>query len=562
MAGQREFGTFDSPDVGDRLAAAGTPLVEAFRLADGYRVACRLASSYRGVADDVAWAADVLLAQADVATHDDPSHLLDALLAGALARTAPPPWLFAITSVVRPVLAPLGAPAASVDDALAVAERLVALFTAIATAGDGMPSAAMRLAIDGGDAPSSDEAFLAGGLAGLLEPGPPPPDVDVPSIPDDSPPGTGGRAPTAEELARLAASGVRTSAGGVDDGGGAFVTSLLGKLIDGHAERKATGAATVTDGARTGNGAGNAAVFLYDEWDHLIADYRPAWCRLAELDVPDDAGVFFTNALARHATLVPEVRRQFQRVRPEAYRPVRGLEDGCDIDLVAAIDARTDRRAGRPPSSKLYTARVRQERELATLFLLDMSASTDETVRAGDEDRHIIDIAKEALVVMAAALEEIGDAYAIYGFSGQGRHQVEFYRVKAFDERLVPRRGRLGGIRPRGSTRMGTAVRHAVHTMRFVRARARHLILLSDGFPQDLDYGDDRTSHVYGLRDTATALREAEAAGIRPFCITVDLAGHDYLREMCDPDRYCVIERVADLASELPRVYERVVRAG
>jgi nitric oxide reductase activation protein len=383
----------------------------------------------------------------------------------------------------------------------------------------------------------------------------------VPSIPDDAPAPSGGRTPTAEELARLAASGVQTSTGGADDGGGAFVTSLLGKLIDARADSKSNGAATRTDVARTTNGAPDAAVFLYDEWDHVIADYRPAWCRLAELDVPDDAGVFFTSALARHATLVPEVRRQFQRVRPEAYRPVRGLEDGCDIDLVAAIDARADHRAGRPPSAKLYTARVRQERELATLFLLDMSASTDETVRAGDEDRHIIDVAKEALVVMAAALEEIGDAYAIYGFSGQGRHQVEFYRVKAFDERLVPRRGRLGGIRPKGSTRMGTAVRHAVHTMRRVRARARHLILLSDGFPQDLDYGEDRTSHVYGLRDTAVALREAEDAGIRPFCITVDLAGHDYLREMCDPDRYCVIERVADLASELPRVYERVVRA-
>ena len=70
--------------------------------------------------------------------------------------------------------------------------------------------------------------------------------------------------------------------------------------------------------------------------------------------------------------------------------------------------------------------------------------------------------------------------------------------------------------------------------MASITSRSRHIILLSDGFPQDFDYGQDRRSNVYGLRDTTVALREVEAAGITPFCITVDKAGHDYLREMCD----------------------------
>src|SRR5215510_12129469 len=107
--------------------------------------------------------------------------------------------------------------------------------------------------------------------------------------------------------------------------------------------------------------------------------------------------------------------------------------------------------------------------------------------------RRIIDIAKEALVLMAAALEEIGDAYAIYGFSGQGRDNVQFFPVKSFAERLTSTvKGRIGGIEPKGSTRMGTALRHAVGKMRRVSAPARHLVLLSDGFPQDFDYGEDR----------------------------------------------------------------------
>jgi nitric oxide reductase NorD protein len=85
--------------------------------------------------------------------------------------------------------------------------------------------------------------------------------------------------------------------------------------------------------------------------------------------------------------------------------------------------------------------------------------------------------------------------------------------------------------------------------------------MLSDGFPQDLDYGTDRQSHVYGIRDTAMALREVQAAGVRPFCLTVDLAGHDYLRQMCDPRQYLIIENVAGLPRELPKIYQRLVRA-
>lgn len=259
---------------------------------------------------------------------------------------------------------------------------------------------------------------------------------------------------------------------------------------------------------------------------------------------------------------------------------VRGLEDGEDFDLNAAISARVEARARRSPSHKLYVARKREERDVATLFLVDMSASTDEplvkpkAVEGGDEDdflvrrpraprskpRRIIDVIKEALVIMAEALEEIGDTYAIYGFSGHGRDNVEYYLVKSFTEALTSSvKGRIGGIEPKRSTRMGTAMRHAVDKMSAVASASKHLILLSDGFPQDFDYGQDRRSNVYGIRDTTVALRECESAGITPFCITVDKAGHDYLREMCESSRYMVIEDMASLPKELPKIYQRVV---
>ena len=50
-------------------------------------------------------------------------------------------------------------------------------------------------------------------------------------------------------------------------------------------------------------------------------------------------------------------------------------------------------------------------------------------------------------------------------------------------------------------------------------------------------------------------VREAEQAGISTFCITIDPAGHDYLRRMCPEQHYIVIDDVNALPGELAKVY-------
>ncbi len=356
---------------------------------------------------------------------------------------------------------------------------------------------------------------------------------------------------------------------GTLDPTGLFVTGLMGSGLPGmdpSTEGQAGQPLPLVATARAGQTA--LGVFMHDEWDHEIQGYRAAWCQVHEIGLEGEDASFFSEALERHAALLPEMRRQFQRVRPEGYRIVRGLYDGEEIDLNAAIDARADLRARITPSSRIYTARQQEERDVATLFLLDVSASTDEEIepaapgsRPGTRGRRVLDIQKEALAIMGQALEEIGDLYAIYGFSGHGRDRVEVFQVKSFDERLsLAVRARVGALEPQRSTRMGAALRQATRRLSPLPSRAKHLILLSDGFPQDFDYGRDRRSNVHGLRDTARAFAEAERAGISTFCITVDRAGHDYLREMCPPDRYLVIDDIETLPRELPRIYSRATR--
>jgi nitric oxide reductase activation protein len=255
-------------------------------------------------------------------------------------------------------------------------------------------------------------------------------------------------------------------------------------------------------------------------------------------------------------------------LKPERFKRIPHLERGEEIDLNAAIEATVDRRAGHSPSEKIYIERNRKERDFSTVFLLDMSASTDERLNGKKKserppgsppDKKVIDIEREALVVMAEALKEIGDEYAIFGFSGYGRKEVDFFTIKRFTEEYGEKvKGRIGEIKPHRSTRMGPAIRHAVEKMNGRESKIKNIILISDGYPQDYDYGEERIGKEYALQDTMMALEEAARKNIHTFCITVDRAGHDYLRKMCHPSRYLIIEETAALPRELPKIYRRL----
>jgi nitric oxide reductase NorD protein len=379
-----------------------------------------------------------------------------------------------------------------------------------------------------------------------------------------------GKALSPEELRKLIEQGaeIKPAQGdGSADGDGMYLTQLTGKqLSELEQMREQLGEiGSVSGQGRLMMARGRQdSYYAYDEWDYVQGEYRRNWCRLREIPLTGDDGGFFESTLMRYSELLPVIRRNFQRIRPASYRMVRGLEDGEEIDIDRTIEARVARLMGETPDQRMYKARKKEARDVATLFLLDMSASTDEPIHreprkhTDDDDT---DDYKEALVIMAQALEEIGDSYAIMGFSGHGRDNVEFYVIKEFDQELSDEvKARVGAVEPKRSTRMGAAIRHVREKFKDVASRARHMILLSDGFPQDFDYGHDRRSNAYGIQDTMVALKELELAGVLPFCITVDKTGHDYLRQMCQSSRYLVIEDIASLPRQLPKIYEQVVR--
>jgi hypothetical protein len=328
--------------------------------------------------------------------------------------------------------------------------------------------------------------------------------------------------------------------------------------------------------------------YAYDEWDFRAGDYKPKWCIVKEKVVEEGESNFYNDSLKSYMTLSNHIRRQFELIMPESFRKIYRLTDGEDLDLNAALEAWADLRMKLPPDEKIYWNRNRARRDVAVVFLLDMSASTAEAIDEGrqtvdDRDapddpveymvwlrrrreglvrrnyKRIIDLEKESTALLINALESIGDTYGIYGFSGYGRENVEFYVIKDIAEGFGDKiKRRIDKVTPLHATRMGAAIRHAASKLENQDASTKILFLISDGRPQDRGYSREGVEKEYAVHDTHMALVEAKRKQIVPFCLTVDKAGHDYLKSMCGDMGYEVLGDIWALPERLPLLYRKL----
>jgi nitric oxide reductase NorD protein len=294
-----------------------------------------------------------------------------------------------------------------------------------------------------------------------------------------------------------------------------------------------------------------ASGWIYPEWDVTRRGYRARGCRVRErpLGVRDAHRSPRSDPL--RSALQRRLRRQLEALRPRRERLHRQPE-GDDLDVGAWVTDWADLRAGRAPDGRLYTRERRSRRDVAVTLLLDASGSTESWV---DGSRHVIDVVKEAAVAFGEALASVGDRHAILAFSGQGAGDVRVWRLKGFGEPSgAAVRSRIGALAPDAFTRLGGALRHATAGLARQPARARLLLLLSDGKPQDEDgYEGD-----YGIEDARQAVAEARLAGVRVFAVTVDREGSAYLPRLFGPYGYTVIQDAAALPERLPDLYRRL----
>lgn len=329
-----------------------------------------------------------------------------------------------------------------------------------------------------------------------------------------------------------------------------------GALVDAAADPSAKPSATASGLPQDPDVAATGRNFVYREWDASIEDYKPRWVVVREARLREGDRAFVDEVMQRERHAIERLRRTFQALRPEGRERVRGLPDGDELDIDRVVRGVVEGRVTGERSERVYERSLPERRDVAVAFLLDMSSSTNEATAAGGK-RRVIDVEKEALIVVAEALHAIGDPFAIYGFSGYGREHVAFYVAKEFRDGWDDRaRERVGRISFKMENRDGAAIRHATRKLMAEPARSRLLFLLSDGKP--LDCGCDHYYDRYAQEDTRTALREARRLGVHPFCITVDPTGPAYLRKMYGDVGYCVIDRVDALPTKIIGVYKRL----
>jgi len=285
--------------------------------------------------------------------------------------------------------------------------------------------------------------------------------------------------------------------------------------------------------------------FLHKEWDYRRQRYKKNWCALREVEITSGSTKFIQETLSKYSGLVKNIRRTFEILRGED-KTLKKQPYGDDIDIDALVEAWADTASGLEMSENIFTKMHKEERNIAVIFMVDMSGSTKGWIN---------DAERESLILLCEALETLGDRYAIYGFTGNTRKRCEVYPVKTFEDQYDDKtKGRISNIEPKDYTRLGVFIRHFNQMFEAVEAKTKILITLSDGKPEDYDgYRGE-----YGIEDTRVALLESRQQGIHPFCITIDKEGRDYLKTMYGTASYVVIDDVAQLPLKVADIYRNI----
>ncbi|MBN8762277.1 MAG: VWA domain-containing protein [Thiobacillus sp. 63-78] len=295
--------------------------------------------------------------------------------------------------------------------------------------------------------------------------------------------------------------------------------------------------------------------FHYSEWDYQIQLERPFWATVQEkrpksgdLDVIDQITAQYKREIHRMKFLL-------DAMQPQGVQRIRKLEDGDEIDINAAIASFIDIRMGSQPDPRIMMRSVRKTRDFSILVLLDLSESTNETVQ--DQEYSVLELTRQACVLLADAISKVGDPFAIHGFCSDGRHDVEYYRFKDFDQHWdeVPK-ARLAGMTGQLSTRMGAAIRHAGHHLKLQRSAKKLLIVITDGEPADIDVRDPQ----YLRYDAKKAVEEVGRDGVITYCMSLDPRADNYMSRIFGQRNYMVVDHVQRLPEKLPVLYAGLTR--
>ena len=287
----------------------------------------------------------------------------------------------------------------------------------------------------------------------------------------------------------------------------------------------------------------------YPEWDYKSKTYRPDWVSLYENLHPSGNPADIDRLLTKHDALAKRLKALLDMLKPQNYVRQRYQEDGSELDLDIAIRSLIDLKSGATPDPRINMNHRNDGRSIAVMLLLDLSASLNE--KAADSDQTILELSREAVALMGWAVEQLGDEFAIAGFSSNSRHEVRYQHIKGYNEHWGDGvKGRLAAMEAGYSTRMGAAMRNAGHYLAARQADKKLLLILTDGEPSDIDVSDEQLL----IQDSHKAVQELDQKDIYTYCINLDPKADDYVKDIFG-QQYTVVDRVERLPEKLPQLF-------
>lgn len=286
----------------------------------------------------------------------------------------------------------------------------------------------------------------------------------------------------------------------------------------------------------------------HPEWDHRLDALREDWATVIE-----------SGPAARRGEVLRLPTKPAQRVRGLDQTPDRSirlnrLAEGDELDLTAAVDGAIQHRARLAPDGRIFRRHGRRHRATAVVLLMDLSVSTRRFVPGSFTT--VLDVEKRAARVVAQALDSGRDRVAVHGFASNGRHEVNYQRIKDFDEPFgAEQQARLAALQGGLSTRMGAALRHACAALDGQAVDHKVILMLTDGEPSDVDVVEDE--HL--VEDARHAVAGAAARGIRTFCLTLDRQADHYVRRIFGSRNYLIADRADAFAGHTADALVRLV---
>jgi len=295
--------------------------------------------------------------------------------------------------------------------------------------------------------------------------------------------------------------------------------------------------------------------FRYQEWDYQIQLHRPDWATVYERRQPRGNVDDINMILDEYKPVAHRIKQIIDLLTPEGVQRVRNMEDGDEIDINAAIDAMVSIRMGEQPNTRITMRNVLKNRDLSVVVLMDLSESTNEAMNGSDKT--VLQLTREAATLVSTAINGIGDPFALHGFASDGRHDVQYYRFKDFNQHFDDEtKSRLAGMKGGLSTRMGAALRHAGHHLLKQQERRKLILLVTDGEPADIDERDPQ--HL--RHDAKKAVEELYSKGVLTYCLTLDPDADDYVKRIFGSNNYTVIDNVDRLPEKLPTLFASLTR--